>query len=81
MNIKIPDSVERIRDGAFVACEHLKSIVIPDSVIDIGEHAFFGCESLTSVRLPKIFLKKSGAWWKKRFDKKVIGTIIESNSD
>ena len=48
----IPDSVTSIGNGAFGACDSLKSITIPNSVTSIGEDAFSGCNSLTSITIP-----------------------------
>ncbi len=48
----IPDSVTSIGNGAFGACDSLKSITIPNSVTSIGEGAFSGCNSLTSITIP-----------------------------
>ena len=51
-NLRIPDGVVEIREGAFENCTDLESIVIPDSVERIGEYAFSGCTSLTGIRIP-----------------------------
>lgn len=39
-SVAIPDSVIKIKEGAFCACPHLSKIVIPDSVTMIGYNAF-----------------------------------------
>lgn len=53
-SIVIPDTdnIRYIRQGTFLNCENLKSIIIPDGVRVIRQEAFRGCESLTSVLLP-----------------------------
>ena len=49
---RIPDSVTRIGNGAFVGCESLVSIFIPDSVTEIGESAFRDCVRLAEAVIP-----------------------------
>ena len=39
-SVEIPDTVERIGEGAFASCHNLKSVNIPDSVKYIGRSAF-----------------------------------------
>ena len=45
-SITIPNSVTKIRGGAFFGCILLTSVTIPDSVTEIGVGAFTGCSSL-----------------------------------
>ena len=47
--ISIPDSVERICDGAFRFTKALKKIEIPKSVKEIGRSAFWNCDNLSEV--------------------------------
>ncbi len=48
-SIKIPPSVERIGNYAFVDCNKLECVEIPYCVNEIGESAFAGCENLKCV--------------------------------
>lgn len=49
-NIRIPESVKRICDGAFSGGD-FKTIVIPDTVSSIGRGAFYGC-NIESITIP-----------------------------
>ena len=51
-NITLPNSIDRIGEGAFYATP-LTEIILPDSVVRIGNKAFFYCENLESVKLSK----------------------------
>ena len=51
INLVIPDSVTKIKDYAFRACDSLMSVTIGNSVERIGEDAFYSCDSLTSVAI------------------------------
>ena len=53
----VPNSVTKIREGAFSACESLQEVSIPDSVTEIGKRAFEGCNSLREVRIPNSITK------------------------
>jgi hypothetical protein len=46
------DSITDIKEGSFVCCQSLSSIVIPDSVINIGANAFNKCDTLSSIIIP-----------------------------
>lgn len=48
----IPNTVQRIGDGAFYECDELISIIIPDSVTEIGKGAFRECGSLSDLVIP-----------------------------
>ncbi|MBR2047484.1 MAG: leucine-rich repeat protein [Oscillospiraceae bacterium] len=52
-SITIPDSVEKIEEGAFRNCQELTEITIPDSVTEIGPYAFENCANLEQVQLPE----------------------------
>lgn len=47
-HIILPNSVERLEDGAFLRCDSLFSITLPSSVSYIGDKAL-GCLNLTSI--------------------------------
>ncbi len=44
--------VTKIGDGAFAACDKLKSVVIPSSVTEIGKRAFIFCYGLEEITIP-----------------------------
>ena len=48
-NYKIPESVNSIKNHAFLQCNNLTSITIPKSVTSIGSVAFSICRNLTAV--------------------------------
>lgn len=48
----IPNSVTKLREGAFRSCENLSHISIPNSVSSIGEGAFYNCRRITSIIIP-----------------------------
>lgn len=48
-NIKLPNTVEEIGEGAFASCKSLKSIEIPDKTEVIHIHTFDRCENLKRV--------------------------------
>ncbi len=49
----IPNSVESIREYAFVGCASLESVTIGNNVTSIDNYAFQGCTSLESVTIGK----------------------------
>ena len=50
-NLEIPNSVTRIENYVFYACNSLTSVTIPNSVTAIGENAFRYCKNLTSISI------------------------------
>ena len=50
-DVKIPDGVTQIGDGAFQDCHSLVRVTIPDSVTEI-RRGFANCKSLTSLTIP-----------------------------
>lgn len=48
-DVKIPDYVEVIDQGALERCKSIESVSIPSSVQQIRNAAFFGCRKLSSV--------------------------------
>ena len=48
-DVRVPDSVTSIGNGAFSNCYGLTSVIIPNSVTSIGDVAFRDCTGLTSV--------------------------------
>lgn len=51
-NVRIPNSVTSISDGAFQECSSLTNITIPNGVTSIGDFAFYNCSSLTNITMP-----------------------------
>ena len=51
--INLPNTVEKISDGAFSGCYGLSSIILPNSVTSIGRYAFNGCIKLQSICIPE----------------------------
>ena len=49
----IPESVKRIRKGAFRDCFSLKDIELPNGLSEIEEYTFSRCESLKYIRIPE----------------------------
>ena len=52
-NYKIPESVNSIKNHAFLQCNNLTSITIPKSVTTIGDNAFQFCANLNSITIGK----------------------------
>jgi hypothetical protein len=48
----IPNGAQRIGDGAFGGCSHLRTVTVPNGVTNIGNGAFSECLDLSSVSLP-----------------------------
>ena len=53
-DLRIPDGVTTIEEGALFCCSNLTSVSIPNSVTTIGSDAFYGCSGLTSVNISDI---------------------------
>lgn len=49
----IPDTVLRIKDGAFTDCNNLREVIVPEGVTNIGASAFEACYSLSDITIPK----------------------------
>ena len=50
--LRVPEGIRRIDEGAFSLCASLREIILPEAVEWIGEEAFAGCEGLQRVVLP-----------------------------
>lgn len=50
--IELPESLERIGNGAFSSCAGLQKVAVPENVKEIGQYAFGWCENLGSITLP-----------------------------
>lgn len=50
-NIKLPNSITSIGEGAFRYCLGFNTITIPNSVTKIGRSAFYQCKSLKTISL------------------------------
>ena len=51
-NIRIPDGIKAIGDGAFQGMNNIETVRIPDGVEVIGAGAFSGCRKLQTVMIP-----------------------------
>lgn len=51
IGVKLPNTVEKINDEAFLYCTTLVEVIFGDNVIEIGESAFEGCSALSKVQL------------------------------
>ena len=61
-NIKIPESINIIKDSAFAGCINLKNIELPNSITAIGCFAFAGCTKLTSINIPASVISFGSHW-------------------
>ena len=52
-HVELPNTLEKIGEGAFYNCIRLQEINLPKSVGEIGEIAFMKCESLKEVSIPE----------------------------
>lgn len=59
--VRIPDTVVRICEGAFENCKALKRVTVPDSVRLLMSSAFWGCTALEEVTLSKNLERIEGA--------------------
>ena len=50
--IKIPDSVETIGNGAFRHCQNLERIALPSALQTLSNGTFYGCAALSEVTFP-----------------------------
>ena len=50
--VRLPGSVEAIKEGAFRGCTALESVVLPEGLRIIGEQAFSNCAALENVVVP-----------------------------
>lgn len=50
-HINLPQSLERIKDGAFSKCRHLETINIPEKMKRIDEFVFAACVNLNNVTI------------------------------
>ena len=50
--IKIPDSVETIGNGAFRYCQNLERIALPSALQTLSNVTFYGCTALSEVTFP-----------------------------
>ena len=50
--IKIPDSVETIGNGAFNYCQNLERIALPSALQPLSNGTFYGCAALSEVTFP-----------------------------
>lgn len=50
--VHLPNSLQKIQDGAFYRCSMLQIIDFPSQLTYLGDHAFYRCERLANVQLP-----------------------------
>ena len=50
-NVRLPEKVKIVGDGAFHICSGLKSVTMGNAVETIGHDAFHGCINLTEITL------------------------------
>ena len=55
--VKLPNSVVEIGDGAFQGCSKLQSINLPSGLVCIEPYAFYGCRNLQELLVPDTVLE------------------------
>ena len=55
-NVKMPNSVTIIEQGAFEGCNLLRSVIIPNQVTSIGNEAFKNCIQISEITIPNSVL-------------------------
>ncbi len=58
-SVTIPNSVSKIKTGAFSGCELLEVAVLPDKIQDIAPSIFEGCKNLKEITIPD-YVKEIG---------------------
>ncbi|MCR5041682.1 MAG: leucine-rich repeat protein [Clostridia bacterium] len=83
--VKVPVSVTKIGDGAFIFNPYVERIELTPNVSEIGDFAFYGCENLTYVDIPYASKVKSvgydafdGTAWLENCDGEwfIVGNIL-----
>ena len=63
IEVKLPNSLQKIGYATFRDCESLEKIELPKNLTTIGEHAFENCKGLKEITLPeKVSLVKDDAF-------------------
>ena len=57
LTLTLPDTLERVGNGAFAICEKLTSVDFGNGIKELGSSAFSGCISLVDIELPKSLVK------------------------
>lgn len=52
VEVEIPNSVSKIKGGAFYDCKNITNIYLPYGIQTIGDYAFCKCSELTNITLP-----------------------------
>lgn len=51
--VKLPNGITSIDNGAFQGCTHISDINFPEGLTSIGNDAFYNCRNLSKIQLPK----------------------------
>lgn len=51
-SVYLPESIEIIKNGAFMGCSQLKEVHMPSNLKEIEFMAFFNCQNLRTLRIP-----------------------------